>query len=217
MQLAATCHAKVTDDVTHMVASAMDADKMHWAKCHNQHRVSVNWLYVPGMNLWQLIPYVKSPVRQSALSTCWQLYHVSRALSGNKLQGLFGSCIICERPFSSCTKCQRPCQAGLVTDCITCQGPFSNCTICQGRCQATNPKGSLIAASSVKGPVRQQAPISFTLEPCAYKLVIGSWHTLPSVSLCVMCSLLCRLCLHCQRVHVKHWFAPDMLSDNEVI
>ena len=51
MQLGATCHAKVTDDVTHVVASAMDTDKMHWAKRHTRHRVSVNWLYVSGMNL----------------------------------------------------------------------------------------------------------------------------------------------------------------------
>jgi len=65
MQLGATCHAKVTDDVTHVVASAMDTDKMHWAKRHNRHRVSVNWLYVSGMSLWQL-------------------YHLSRALSGNQ-------------------------------------------------------------------------------------------------------------------------------------
>ncbi len=89
MQLGATCHAKVTDDVTHVVASAMDTDKMHWAKRHNRHRVSVNWLYVSGMNLWQLyhlsrvlsgtspkgplvaVPYVKGPVRQKAPRALW--------------------------------------------------------------------------------------------------------------------------------------------------
>ncbi|KAL0027020.1 hypothetical protein WJX79_009746 [Trebouxia sp. C0005] len=62
-QLGATCHAKVTDDVTHVVASAMDTDKMHWAKRHNRHRVSVNWLYVSGFH-WEKASEAKHPVTQ---------------------------------------------------------------------------------------------------------------------------------------------------------
>ena len=52
------CHAKVSEDVTHVVSTAQDTDKMHWAKRHNRYRVSINWLFVSGtQNLsfaWQL-------------------------------------------------------------------------------------------------------------------------------------------------------------------
>ena len=48
LQLGATCHATVSDVITHVVSTAQDTDKMYWAKRHNRHRVSVNWLYVSG-------------------------------------------------------------------------------------------------------------------------------------------------------------------------
>ena len=207
LQLGATCHAKVTEDVTHVVSSAKDTDKMHWAKRHNRHRVSVNWLYVSGMNLWQL-------------------YHLSRALSGDQAQGLFGSYTMCQRVLSG----NKP--QGLFDSCIICQGPFSSCTLCQGPCKASSPKdslvavssakGSLVAVSSAKGPVRQQAPSPLTLEPCAYELVLMSLCLAPctpcthDMTMSVMHSLLCSLCLHCQSVHVRHWFAPFMSSDNGI-
>ncbi|KAL0050233.1 hypothetical protein WJX82_006909 [Trebouxia sp. C0006] len=70
-QLGATCHAKVTDDVTHVVASAMDTDKMHWAKRHNRHRVSVNWLYVSGFH-WKRAAEAKHPVTQKQVDALLQ-------------------------------------------------------------------------------------------------------------------------------------------------
>lgn len=70
-QLGATCHAKVTDDVTHVVASAMDTDKMHWAKRHNRHRVSVNWLYVSGFH-WKRAAEAKHPVTQKQADALMQ-------------------------------------------------------------------------------------------------------------------------------------------------
>ena len=40
----------VADIVTNLfVLSCVITDKMHWAKRHKRHRVSVNWLYVSGM------------------------------------------------------------------------------------------------------------------------------------------------------------------------
>ena len=48
LQLGAMCHASVADSVTHVVSTAQDTDKMHWAKRHNRHRVSINWLYESG-------------------------------------------------------------------------------------------------------------------------------------------------------------------------
>ncbi|DBA95101.1 TPA: hypothetical protein ACH3X1_002613 [Trebouxia sp. C0004] len=63
-QLGAACHAKVTEDVTHVVASAKDTDKMHWAKRHNRHRVCVNWLYVSGFH-WKRAAEAKHPVTQT--------------------------------------------------------------------------------------------------------------------------------------------------------
>ena len=48
LQLGATCHAKIRDDVTHVVSTAKDTNKMHWAKQHSRHRVSPNWLFVSG-------------------------------------------------------------------------------------------------------------------------------------------------------------------------
>lgn len=60
-QLGAVCHAGVSDDVTHVVSSAQDTDKMHWAKRHNRHKVSVNWLYVSGFQ-WKRAKEAKYPV-----------------------------------------------------------------------------------------------------------------------------------------------------------
>ena len=49
VQLGAMCHVKVSDAITHVVSTAQDTDKMHWARRHHRHRVSVNWLYVSGI------------------------------------------------------------------------------------------------------------------------------------------------------------------------
>lgn len=48
LQMGAVCHAKVCDDITHVVSTAQDTDKMHWAKKHNRHMVAPNWLFVSG-------------------------------------------------------------------------------------------------------------------------------------------------------------------------
>ena len=54
LQLGATCHANVSETVTHVVSSAKDTDKMHWAKRHGRHMVSPNWLYLSGtvLDIW---------------------------------------------------------------------------------------------------------------------------------------------------------------------
>ena len=174
----------------------MDTDKMHWAKRHNRHRVSVNWLYVSGMNLWQL-------------------YHLSRALSGNQPSALFGSCIMCHGPcqaisskgfwpavssgkgplvtgscvrghvssikalsgnkpqglFGSYIMCQGP-----FSSCTMCQGLFSSCTICQRPCQATSPLVLMCWCLCA---------------PCTLHMTV-----------CVMRSLLCNVCLHCVNMYM---------------
>ena len=48
LQMGAVCHAKVNDDITHVVSTAQDTDKMHWAKRHSKHMVSPNWVFVSG-------------------------------------------------------------------------------------------------------------------------------------------------------------------------
>ena len=65
LQLGATCHAKIRDDVTHIVSTAKDTNKMHWAKQHSRHRVSPNWLFVSGRQMdkikWIFCLYALDP------------------------------------------------------------------------------------------------------------------------------------------------------------
>lgn len=62
-QLGATCHTKIRDDVTHVVSTAKDTNKMHWAKQHSRHRVSPNWLFVSGFQ-WAKAPEAEHPVKK---------------------------------------------------------------------------------------------------------------------------------------------------------
>ena len=66
LQLGAICHSSVTEDVTHVVSTAKDTDKMHWAKRHNRHRVSPNWLYLSGKIL-KLTDVLRTHARQALL------------------------------------------------------------------------------------------------------------------------------------------------------
>lgn len=53
--MGAVCHAKVSDDTTHVISTAQDTDKMHWAKRHSRHMVSPNWLYVSGSSVFTAV------------------------------------------------------------------------------------------------------------------------------------------------------------------
>ena len=80
---------------------------------------------------------------------------------------------------------------------------MDSCIICQGPFSVLKVPGVQGLVSTIKGPVRQQAPSPLTVEHCAEELVLVFLHTCTFyITTSVISSLLCSVCLNCQSMHV---------------